>query len=383
MSLTSPGPHHVMPPPGPVNATHRPLLRRWLGGGAILIALLLGGLVLAASFDAALGVQVALVAAAVALLPLAIVLPAFLWLDRQEAEPVSSLLLAFAWGALVSTAVSLVINSIAGAVIDGLGFDASLLGAVVVAPVVEECAKGAGVLVVWLVRRREFDGVVDGVVYAGVVAAGFAFGENVLYLGQALLEGGTMALATTFVLRGLVSPFAHPLFTMWTGAGIGLLAVGRSPARLLAPVGGLLAAIGLHSLWNGGSFLGLEGWLGSYLLVQVPVFVAAVCFVMALRRRERIQMRAHLDHYVRLGVFAPTDVVMLTEPALRRRARAAASGVGGRPARAAMRDLQDDAVELAFLRGRMLRGRAAPDAIAEERQLVESVVRARALFTVR
>ena len=37
-------------------------------------------------------------------------------------------------------------------------------------------------------RRREFDGIVDGIVYAGLVAAGFAFTENILYFGRAFAE---------------------------------------------------------------------------------------------------------------------------------------------------------------------------------------------------
>ena len=36
-------------------------------------------------------------------------------------------------------------------------------------------------LIIFLIWRRTFNGPVDGVVYACVVAAGFAFAENILY----------------------------------------------------------------------------------------------------------------------------------------------------------------------------------------------------------
>src|SRR5205809_319359 len=88
-------------------------------------------------------------------------------------------------------------------------------------------------VVVWalrwlLFRRREFDGVVDGIVLAGLSGLGFAFTENVLYFGRAFLAGQEQSLTTgffavgfTFVLRGVLSPFAHPLFTAMTGIGLG------------------------------------------------------------------------------------------------------------------------------------------------------------------
>lgn len=383
MSMTTPMPHGYVPGAGPRNATHRPLLRRWLVAGGLLLLFLIGGAVLAAALGMTLGAQVAILAALIAVIPLAVVVPAFLWLDRHEAEPPSSLVVAFAWGALVATSISLVINTLAASVAAGLGVDPQFFAAVMVAPVVEEIAKGVGILVIWAMRRREFDGVLDGIVYAGIIAAGFAFGENILYLGQAMLEGGAVGLAVTFVLRGIVSPFAHPLFTLWTGVGIGMLVTGRSPLRFVAPLLGLVLAMVLHAMWNGGTALGFEGWVGAYLFVHVPVFLATIAFAVWSRRREDRTAGANLRHYERLGVFHPAEISMLSDSRLRRAARDRAAQVGGRPAKAAMRDFQDDAIELAYLRGRSLRGHAGPDVVAEEHRLVDSVVRARAALTAR
>ncbi|WKK71029.1 PrsW family intramembrane metalloprotease [Rathayibacter oskolensis] len=94
--------------------------------------------------------------------------------------------------------------------------ESDFVGAVIQAPLVEETAKGLGVLLVLLIWRRSFDGPVDGIVYAAVVASGFAFVENILYFGSALVEGGLGSLAVTFFLRGVLSPFAHVLFTACT-----------------------------------------------------------------------------------------------------------------------------------------------------------------------
>lgn len=381
--FATPVPAGYVPPSGPHNATHRPMLRRWLATGAFVLLFLAGGAIMAGVMGLELGLQVALQAMLVALIPLAVVVPAFLWLDRHEAEPTSSLVVAFFWGALVATAISLLINSTAAQILAELGFDPQVAAAVAVAPVVEETTKGLGILVILVMRRSEFDGVLDGVVYAGIIAAGFAFGENILYLGQSVLEGGTPALALTFVLRGLMSPFAHPLFTMWTGVGIGMLVTGRTALRALAPFAGLLLAMALHAMWNAGSTFGFAGWVGSYLLVQVPIFVAAILFALWIHRREDAITTAHLQHYARLGVLNEADLAMLSAAPRRKAALTWAARAGGRPMKRAMRDFQDDAIELAYLRARQVRGRGGPGVTMEERHLVESTLRAKAAFTVR
>ena len=96
----------------------------------------------------------------------------------------------------------------------------------IVAPVTEEATKGLFVLLLLWFRRRELDGVLDGLVYAGLVGVGFAFVENILYLADAYDgaagAGGVGAVAGTLVVRCLFSPFAHPLFTAFTGIGIGI-----------------------------------------------------------------------------------------------------------------------------------------------------------------
>ncbi|MER8183536.1 PrsW family intramembrane metalloprotease [Kitasatospora sp. NPDC094015] len=146
-----------------------------------------------------------------------------------------------------------------------------------------------------------------GTVLGSITACGFAFTENALYLGRAFTDdqqarldsiglGGTPSLRDfdstvhTFVLRGLLSPFAHPLFTALTGLGIAvaLTTARRWPARLAAP-GGLLLAITLHGSWNAAAGLGTDGFLLVYALVMVPCFAALVCFAVWARTRASRQ----------------------------------------------------------------------------------------------
>ncbi len=96
--------------------------------------------------------------------------------------------------------------------------------AVVQAPIVEEFAKGLGVYLIFVTARRAFDGPVDGVVYGALVGAGFAFTENIQYFAISFIEGGVVDVSTTFFVRGILSPFAHVMFTSVTGFALGLAA---------------------------------------------------------------------------------------------------------------------------------------------------------------
>jgi RsiW-degrading membrane proteinase PrsW (M82 family) len=319
----------------------------------------------------------------VALVPLGIVIPTFLWLDRFESEPTRYLVSAFLWGALVAAVIAAVLNTSAIAVLQEVSDpDAALATtAVLVAPLVEEAAKGAFVLLVWLLLRREFDGITDGMVYAGICAAGFAFTENIHYLAQAWADGGGEALTGTFVARCLLSPFAHPMFTILTGVGIGVAATSRTRMpRVVAPLVGFLLAVLAHALWNLGAVAGGEGLLTVYLLVEVPVFLAFLVFVAWARRREGRLIGQYLHPYVDAGWLSSAELAMLASMPHRREARAWARANTGRAGLASMRAFQDTASELALLRVRMSHSAADDEAVAQERELLLALGARRAEF---
>ena len=356
-------------------------LRRWLLAGLIVVGFGAAALVLAAYYGATLGLVTSLLAIVLAALPLGIVIPTFLWLDRFEAEPVRYLVVAFLWGALVAALAAGVFNTGANIAFQAATQtpDAALLAtAVLSAPLVEEACKGLLVLLVWWVRRREFDGITDGMVYAGVVAAGFAFTENIQYLGLAYADGGDQALTGTFIARCLFTPFAHPMFTVLTGIGVGIAATTTSRAlKVFAPVVGYLLAAAAHALWNLGAVTGGAGMIAVYLVVEVPVFAAFVGLVVWARRREGHLIGRFLSAYADAGWFAPQEVQMLSTMGGRRSARVWARSVGGRPALAAMRQFQDNASELALLRARMYHSAADAQALETEHRLLSAVTAAR------
>ena len=188
------------------------------------------------------------------LIPLGTVLLTVRFIDRWEPEPKPLLLFAFVWGAVVSIAVTMLIQPYFSLVAGpASGLDYTTFAVTVQAPVVEEFAKSLGLLLLLLFARKHFDGPVDGVVFAFTIAAGFAFTENILYFGRAIAESSDPGtdLAVVFFLRGVMSPFAHAIFTGTTGLIMGFAARRwHTGLSVLAFAVGLVPAMLLHSGWN-------------------------------------------------------------------------------------------------------------------------------------
>ncbi|PPH10521.1 PrsW family intramembrane metalloprotease [Rathayibacter sp. AY1C1] len=369
------------PPPAPPATARSSVVPTVLGSiGVALLGILL--LLVLAYVVLGLGVSAAGICAVIALVPLTVVLLGVRWVDRWEPEPALGLWFAFLWGAAGSVAIALLVDLGVQIAVYASGQQPSgsdFVGAVIQAPLVEETAKGIGVLLVLLIWRRTFDGPVDGIVYAAVVASGFAFVENILYFGSALVEGGLGSLAVTFFLRGVLSPFAHVLFTACTGAALGFASNRPAVARLPIALLGLALAAFLHALWNGSSFL-VSDWFGFYGVVQVPLFAVAVVVVVLLRRQERRVTLQRLDDYAVAGWLSPAEVRMIgTGEGRRTAARWARSAGGDRPR--AMRDFLRSATRLAHHRQHLLLGRGGRTGAVDEKVLLDELVARRAVLT--
>jgi len=317
-----------------------------------------------------------LLATVLAALPVGPLVACYLWLDRYEPEPKRLLALGLLWGGFVATAAALLIQGIGGFVV---GFtDRQSLE--LVAPISEEACKGLFLLLLLWWRRAELDGILDGIVYAGMVGVGFAFTENILYLAAAyngtdgMGPGGSEALTGTFVLRCLFSPFAHPLFTTFTGIGVGIAVGARTRGlRFLAPLAGYVCAVVAHATWNRSTVYGVQGFVGVYVLMMAPALVAIVCLAVWARRSERRMLTAALSDAAARGLIPATDIGWVVDLGARRRSRAYARQAGGREAERAMRDYQQAAIELGYLHHRFLRGTPPPDFAARGQEYVARI----------
>ncbi|WP_237840571.1 PrsW family intramembrane metalloprotease [Cellulosimicrobium cellulans] len=347
---------------------------------AVASLCLLVGLVLAALS----GVGTFTVGLLLALVPLGIWVPVVLALDRLEPEPPSALVVAFLWGAGIATLVAGILNTLGLELLTAPLFGEEVGWYVVAsfgAPFVEEILKGAVLFGMLWFRRHEIDGWTDGVIYAAMVALGFAAVENVTYFIMAAQDG---TLGPTFVLRALVTPLLHPLCTALTGLGVASAATSPpGPRRVLAPIGGLAAAIALHMLWNASTGFGPLA-LGVAYLAGLGVLITLIVLLVRDRRRTVATIQRQLVPYVPTGLVTPADLTMLSTLASRRQARDWARRTGGAGAAHAMRDYQQAATELALLHDRVARGAVEAWRVeGQRRALLQLMLTARQAFLVR
>jgi protease PrsW len=337
-----------------------------------------------------------------ALLPVPLLVYAFVWLDRYEPEPAKYLFFCFGWGAFVATFAAFVVNTGAGVGLERAGLPESLV-AVLVAPFIEETMKAAGPLLLFWRRRRTFSGIIDAIVFCGLSATGFAFVENILYLGgvgyaanaeQGGFVGGARGVLVLFFARIIMSGFAHPLFTAMTAIGIGIAARSADRrVRWLAPISGLLVAMMLHGAWNLMATLVQQTeqpliFLYGYFAVMVPIFLGMVGYTLWVRAAEGKLAERVLPEYVRAGWLAPPEIATLGTVGRRLAARHWAKRVAGEAGSKAMRAYQFDLTKLALLRDGMRRGLGVgpndlESTLAEERRLLDAIVAYRRVFAGR
>jgi RsiW-degrading membrane proteinase PrsW (M82 family) len=205
--------------------------------------------------------SVVAVATALALAPTLLYGIFLWWLDRYEKEPLPLLLVAFMWGAVPAILLALLLEVVAGVPLDQfvLADEArELTEAGLIAPIAEEAVKAIILVVLFLAYRREFDNVLDGVIYGAMVGLGFALVENVLYFVTVAYEdageGGAPnieGMVGLWIFRAGLFGLNHSMFTAFTGAALGFArSLKRGWQRGLVPSLGLGAAMIFHSIHN-------------------------------------------------------------------------------------------------------------------------------------
>jgi RsiW-degrading membrane proteinase PrsW (M82 family) len=322
------------------------------------------------------------IALPLALLPVPLLILLVLWADRLEPEPRQNLAFAFAWGAGIAALSALILNTADQDYLatPALGASAGQYAATTFgAPVVEETMKGLVLFGLLWRRRSELDGPTDGLIYAAMVGLGFAMVENVGYYIGAIdspERGGIALLGYTFVLRGVLSPLLHPIFTSMTGLGVAYAASrprGSGQARRAVFLG-WLGAVALHVTWNALSQRGAAGLIGGYLIMSA-VFGGLVWLLAWDRRRMVALILRYLPGYAGTGLLTPDDVGMLASVRARAAARSWARRAGGPAAVAAMGDYQLAATGLALACAKSDGGMLSAAAFADREQHLLALMR--------
>ena len=273
------------------------------GDGLMWLVFAVLGLMLIGLTILDVGMGSAFAGGALAIIPAGFYLTIFLWLDRYDPEPPRTLIFAFVWGAIIAVFVSAIVNSLA---VSAFG---DLVTGIVSAPIIEEASKGLGVLIIALFFRKDFDSVVDGIVYAGVVALGFATMENIDYYGKSLSEAGLGGLIGTWFVRGVLSPYSHVLFTCMTGIGCGVARETHNAAlKIAAPIIGYFSAMFLHALWNRMASFDTGTFFTGYFLLEVPMFCAFLAVIFHLVSREGRILKQSLAAEVERGLITQNQL---------------------------------------------------------------------------
>ena len=302
-----------------------------------------------------------------AVLPVGPLVACYLWLDRYEPEPVRLLVLAFAWGALVAT---------------GARWSAA-----------DRRRRSSTARRGLVGGRRRADHRGGGQGHLRAAAAVVATprhrrrarrprlrrpGRDRLRLhrehpllrrrlhaaGPTSAPAGSASATALFVLRGVFSPFAHPLFTSAIGIGVGIAVSTRSPAAARRRAGGRVR--------RGGAAARRLERLGlprrrPVLRADLPVRDgprASWCssgLAIWFRVREGGMLARSMTDLARQRLPPPRRGAVAGAAARAPTARANAALRGGPRPGQLMRDYQQQAIELAALHDRVLRGTAPPD----------------------
>jgi RsiW-degrading membrane proteinase PrsW (M82 family) len=242
------------------------------------------------------------------------------WLDRYEKEPKALLGAAFFWGVVIAAGGAFIINTAFGIgiyIFTGSESATEFGTASIIAPIVEEFLKGLAVMIVFFLFYREFDSILDGIIYGGIVALGFAATENTFYiLDRGFNEGGWTGLWTLVFVRVFLVGWQHPFYTAFTGIGF---AVSRTNKNVLvkwvAPLVGYVVAVSTHAFHNtfGSLIGGLEGlaigtaldWIGWAIMFA---------FIIWMIVHERNLLQKQLREEVSNGLISPLQFQKALSP---------------------------------------------------------------------
>jgi RsiW-degrading membrane proteinase PrsW (M82 family) len=305
-------------------------------------------------------------------------------LDDFEPEPASLIVIAVVWGGVVAVTFAGIVNELT------YGFLQHIVPAVTVdnwaaslsAPVNEELYKGLGLVVIYLMARREFDNVLDGLVYGAMIGLGFQVMENVQYfMFAAAGQGGAAdAVVSMFFLRVVLSGlYSHMLFSGFLGFGFAYFVTQRGKG--LAKRFGVLAACALlswaaHFVWNSPwleSLMakGTGAFAGALVIKGLPFLILLVLLGVFASRRERLVFARLMRSEVGSVAVSQGEFYVLQSGRRRREALRHMKKRKGAQARSIFKRLMREQINLALLHSRVPAGNHP--ALEAQREVVRMV----------
>jgi RsiW-degrading membrane proteinase PrsW (M82 family) len=201
---------------------------------------------------------------------------------RSGREPWSTVLKAFSWGAVLSVIIALVLSLVFILILEQVApvndffarrfaDPSTAIGVLVVAPIVEEAAKGVGATA----GRPQTRSKADGLVYGAAAGLGFSAMENLFYAFAALFVAGVGPSGSLVVVgvRSFSSSFLHASSTAVFGYGLAKSWLTRRPWAIIPFY---IVAVGMHATFNFFSTLAFAYSDQNNIVGEALAFVAAV-----------------------------------------------------------------------------------------------------------
>jgi len=244
---------------------------------------------------------------------------AYLWFihyeDRYTTVPGKLAAAGFVWGGVGAIGAFALLGNDAVMSLYSKTFGASFAfdwGAALTAPINEELAKGAGVLLLLVLAPRLIRSPFDGLILGAFIGLGFQISEDISYawIGAANSFGDFGAAWQTIIARTLASIPSHWMYTGIFGAGL-IWFIGRPdvPARRALGAGLMLAAMIMHGLWDASAAIAGDNVIS--IGPAIVAFTLISVFVWVYENSEGIErewMRELLAPEVDLGVVTADEL---------------------------------------------------------------------------
>lgn len=297
----------------------------------------------------------------------------FRTLDLLEQHPPEAFVLAFAWGGLgavyFAAPANIAIQSLCAKLVSP-DFVA-LWGPAIAGPITEEFLKIAGVILLVLVARNQFQTYLSVLIVGAMAGLGFQVVENLSYTVNASmhfpLENQVSPVLINLLTRGLLSGlWSHAAYTTIASFGVAwfLLHPERSmAARIACALLCFALAWAMHFIWNSpwleDLFDGGYGDMAVMLAVKgIPAMIAAGLFWRVAARENGAYLHALAAYFVpERELIRDDEWIRLGAPLLRYRIRRQMGWTFGLRARRLKTLLQRE--QLRLIRKAMTYGRGA------------------------
>ncbi|CAA2109555.1 PrsW family intramembrane metalloprotease [Variovorax paradoxus] len=237
----------------------------------------------------------------------------FRTLDLLEQHPPEAFVLAFAWGGMgavyFSAPANIAIQSLCAKLVSPEFV--AVWGPAVAGPITEEFLKLAGVVLLVLVARNQFQTYLSVLIVGAMTGLGFQVTENLVHTVNASmhfpLENQVAPVFINLLTRGLLSGlWSHAAYTTIASFGIAWFLLHpekRLPARIGVAFLCFALAWAMHFVWNSpfleDLFDGGYGEMAVLLMVKgIPVLIAAGLFWRMAARENGTYLHALAAYFV-------------------------------------------------------------------------------------